>query len=61
VEEYRKLAEFMTVYQAQAAIPQFKRDKVRQYERMLLAMSTQSIWNAHLQAQLSTQILALCE
>lgn len=61
VEEYRKLAEFVTVYQAQAAIPQFKRDKVRQYERMLLAMSAQSICNAHLQAQLSTQILALRE
>ena len=39
IEEYRKLSEFITVYQGQFAIEFFKRDKVKQYERMLLAMS----------------------
>ena len=59
IEDYRKLINFITVYQAQFAIEKFKTDKVKQYSRMLYLMSVRSVANANMLAQLSNQILEL--
>lgn len=50
---------FITVYQGEFAINRFKKDKIKQYERMLYLMSVREISNANLFSQLSNQILAM--
>jgi hypothetical protein len=40
-------------------IDKFKRDKIRQYKRMLYLMSVRSISNSHLSAELAARILDL--
>lgn len=59
IEEYRKLMNFITVYQGHFAIEKFKKDKIDQYTRMLQQMSVKSVYNANLFTQLSNQILQL--
>ena len=61
IEEYRKLLNFISIYQGQWAIDKFKKDKIHQYQKMLYLMSVRSIANAHMFAQLSHQILELQE
>lgn len=61
IEEYRKLMNFITVYQGEFAIEKFKKDKIAQYTRMLNLMSIKSVFNANLYSQLSNQILQLQE
>jgi hypothetical protein len=61
IEEYRKLINFITIYQGQFAVDRFKKDKIGQYAKMLYQMSIRSIQNAHMAAQLSHQILELQE
>ena len=53
IEEYRKLINFITIYQGQLAIDKFKRIKVEQYMKMLNNLSVKEISNAHLQATLA--------
>lgn len=53
IEEYRKLINFITVYQGHYAIERFKKDKIKQYERMLYLMSVRSISNSHMFANLA--------
>ena len=48
IEEYRKLMNFITVYQGHYAVEKFKADKTKQYARMLYLMSVRSITNAGL-------------
>jgi len=59
IEEYRKLNNFITVYQGHYAIDKFKKDKIAQYTRMLQQMAVKSVHNANLFSQLSNQILEL--
>jgi len=59
IEEYRKLMNFVTVYQGHFAIEKFKKDKIMQYSKMLYLMSIKSVYNANLLTQLSKQILEL--
>jgi len=59
IEEYRKLNNFITVYQGQFAIEKFKKDKINQYTRMLNLMAIKSVFNANLFTQLSNQVLEL--
>lgn len=54
IEEYRKLMNFITVYQGHYALEKFKADKTKQYARMLYLMSVRSITNAGLFSQLSS-------
>jgi len=48
IEEFRKLMNFITVYQGQFAIEKFKKDKIAQYTRMLNLMAIKSVFNANL-------------
>ena len=48
IEEYRKLINFITVYQGHYAIEKFKKDKINQYTRMLQQMAVKSVHNANL-------------
>jgi hypothetical protein len=50
IEEYRKLINFITIYQGQFAVDRFKKDKMAQYAKMLYQMSVRSISNAHMAA-----------
>jgi hypothetical protein len=59
IEEFRKLNNFVTVYQGHFAIEKFKKDKIDQYSRMLQQMAVKSVHNANLFSQLSNQILEL--
>ena len=59
IEEYKQLIDFITIVQGRLAIDKFKRDKHRQYQRMLHLMSVRSVSNAHLSAELAARILDL--
>jgi hypothetical protein len=53
IEEFRKLVNFITIYQGCHAIDKFKKIKVSQYMKMLNSFSVKEISNAHLQATLA--------
>jgi len=59
IEEYKVLIDFITIVQGRVMIDKFKRDKIRQYKRMLYLMSVRSISNSHLSAELAARILDL--
>lgn len=59
IEEYKVLIDFITIVQGKVMIDKFKRDKIRQYKRMLYLMSVRSISNSHLSAELAARILDL--
>lgn len=61
IEEYRKLINFITIYQGQLAIEKFKRIKVQQYMKMINSLAVKEISNAHLMATLSHSILVLSD
>jgi len=48
IDEYRKLINFVTIYQGQLAINKFKRIKVEQYMKVMNHLSVSEISNAHL-------------
>jgi hypothetical protein len=61
IEDFRKLINFITIYLGNLAIDKFKRDKSRQYAKMLNLMSVREISNAFSAATISHRILELQE
>lgn len=59
VADYKKLIHFLTIYHGQVAINKFKREKQRQYLRLMHNMSVKEISNSHLQATFWHAILEL--
>ena len=59
IEQYKKLVNFMTIYNGQIAIDKFKRLKLASYYKMLNSVSIKEVSNAHLHATLAHSILEL--
>ena len=59
IEQYKKLVNFMTIYNGQIAIDKFKRLKLAAYYKMLNSVSIKEVSNAHLHATLAHSILEL--
>lgn len=59
IEDYKKLVNFLTVYHGEIAIQKFKREKSRQYLRVLLQMASKEITNSHLAATLWHEVLGM--
>ena len=59
IDQYRKLVNFITIYNGQIAIEKFKRLKASAYYKMLNSFSVKEISNAHLNATLAHAILKL--
>lgn len=59
VADYKKLINFLTVYHGQVAIPKFKKEKVRQYLKMLNSFCVKEISNSHVSATLWHSVLEI--
>lgn len=59
IEDYKKLVNFLTIYHGEVAIPKFKREKSKQYLRLLLQMASKEITNSHLAATLWHEVLGM--
>jgi hypothetical protein len=57
MEDYKKLINFLTIYHGQIAIPKFKKEKIRQYLKMLHIFCVKEISNSHLSATLWHSLL----
>lgn len=58
-EEYRKLLNFLTIFQGQTSVELFKKHKVAQYVKMIKMLSIKTVANAELAAQLNKTVLDL--
>ena len=59
IADYRKLITFLTIYHGQVAIQKFKKEKARQYLRLIHNMSVKEISNSHINATFWHGILEL--
>jgi dGTP triphosphohydrolase len=59
IEDYKKLVAFLTVYHGEVAIQKFKREKGKQYLRLLLQMASKEISNSHLAATLWHEVMGM--
>lgn len=59
IEDYKKLVSFLTVYHGEVAIQKFKKEKGRNYMRVLLLMSSKEISNSHLAATIWHEVLGM--
>ena len=59
IDQYKKLVNFITIFQGQMAIDKFKRLKAGAYYKMLNSFSIKEVSNAHLHATLAHSILEL--
>lgn len=50
IQDYKKLIHFLTIYHGQVAIQKFKREKSKQYLKMMHNMSVKEISNSHAHA-----------
>jgi phosphopantetheine adenylyltransferase len=52
IEDYKKLINFLTIYHGQVAIQKFKKEKGKQYMRVMSGVSVKEINNSHVAATL---------
>ena len=57
--DYKKLIHWLTIYHGQVAISKFKKEKQRQYLKLMHNMSVKEISNSHLQATFWHSILEM--
>ena len=57
--DYKKLIHWLTIYHGQVAINKFKKEKQRQYLKLMHNMSVKEISNSHLQATFWHSILEM--
>lgn len=59
IEDYKNLVSFLTVYHGEVAIQKFKREKGKQYLRVLNQLASKEISNSHLSATLWHEVLGM--
>jgi hypothetical protein len=59
LNDYKKLIHWLTIYHGQHAITKFKKEKQRQYLKLMHNMSVKEISNSHLQATFWHSILEM--
>jgi hypothetical protein len=61
IQDYKKLVHFLTIYHGQVAIQKFKREKAKQYLKLMHNMSVKEISNSHAHATLWHYLLELSQ
>lgn len=51
IQDYKKLIHFLTIYHGQVAIQKFKKEKAKQYTKLMHNFAVKEISNSHAQAQ----------
>ena len=57
MQEFKKLINWLTIYHGRDAIPKFKKDKGRQYLKLMSNFTVKEISNSHLTATLFHDLL----
>jgi hypothetical protein len=61
IADYKKLIHFLTIYHGQVAINKFKREKSRQYLKLMHNMSVKEISNSHAHATLWHYLMEMAQ
>lgn len=59
MQEFKKLINWLTIYHGRDAIPKFKKDKGKQYLKLMSNFTVKEISNSHLTATLFHDLLDL--